>query len=107
MAKVRRVLTNPEPHPFQREWSDDHSLTVADILAVCDLAEVVASDAALRAGWEATSPGVLFDVAFGCLARSPLRDKVSVHDFRALMLDVQESIAALGYAVAKPTPTRS
>ena len=40
-SKVRRVLTNPEPHPFQGEWSVDHSLHGADLLALCDAVEAL------------------------------------------------------------------
>lgn len=38
VARVRGVLSGP-PHPFQHEWSDEHTLTTADIESLCTLVE--------------------------------------------------------------------
>lgn len=63
--------------------------------------------APLREAWDAASPGLLFDVAFGCLARSPIKKKVSVHDFRELMTDVQDTISAMGYSLGRTPETQT
>lgn len=56
---------------------------------------------ALERAWVDTSSGLLFDIAWAALARSPLKKKVSIHHYRNLLDDINNTLKAMGYEVRR------
>lgn len=89
-------------HPLDERWCANCNDEWHAVLERVRLAHIGQSEAdALRSAWKAASPGLLFDVAWAAIARSPMKEKVSVAHFRDLLNDVQDTITAMGYEIGR------